>query len=388
MLHALHATCGPARCGQLKFPSHKTVETPTFMAVGTYGTVKGLTPAQLADTGTEIMLCNTFHMMLRPGEQIVADQGGLHRFTGWGQPMLTDSGGFQVFSLAEKRTIDEAGVTFASPIDGRSISLSPERAIQVQQALGADIIMCFDECLAYPSTEIEAQNSMERSMRWAKRCQIEHGAHPSALFGIIQGGFSTPLRRQSTEMLTDMNFPGYAIGGLSVGEPKPLMYEMIRSITPMMPDDKPRYLMGVGTPEDLLYGVLHGIDMFDCVMPTRNARNGHLFTSQGIIKIRNSQYKNDSTPLDPQCNCYTCTHTSKAYLHHLQKTKAMLGSTLNSLHNLSFYQTLMRTLRQHIQNGSLFEQIPHIAQRFGINPSRCMHLDKMHSPSLEFENTH
>ena len=351
MHYTCHSQCGSARYGEITFPSGQRVTTPTFMAVGTYGTVKGLTPEQLHHTGTQIMLCNTFHMMLRPGESIVQHQGHLQTFTGWNRPMLTDSGGFQVFSLAQRRRIDETGVTFASPIDGRSIHLTPERSIQVQQALGADIIMCFDECLGYPSTFEAAQDSMQRSMRWAQRCHAEQDTtHSNALFGIIQGGFFESLRSDSMYQLLEMDFPGYAIGGLSVGEPKSMMYDMVQFTTPLMPEHKPRYLMGVGTPTDLIHGVLNGIDLFDCVMPTRNARNGHLFTSTGIVKIRNSQYKNDSTPLDARCDCYTCQNFSKAYLHHLQKTKALLGATLNSIHNLSFFDGTQIITHQLIHN--------------------------------------
>lgn len=364
MKYILNNQEGNARAGSITFKNGKTVTTPTFMAVGTYGAVKGLSPDQLLSTGTQIMLCNTFHLMLRPQENIVSMHQGLHNFTGWPNVMLTDSGGFQVFSLTDKRKITEKGVTLTSPIDGSKVEITPEKSIRVQQNLGADIIMCFDECLAHPANYQDTLKSMQMSMRWAKRCKIEHADHQSNLFGIIQGGMHLDLRQQSLDELINIDFPGYAIGGLSVGEPKDLMYKMTAQIAPIMPNDKPRYLMGVGTPNDLIFGVLNGVDMFDCVMPTRNARNGYLFTSQGIVKIRNSQYKTDTSTLDPKCACYTCKNFTKAYLHHLQKTKEMLGSTLNSIHNLFFYQQLITELRNNINQNSLSKNLTKIISRF------------------------
>ena len=363
MKFEVHNTQNHARTGTISFANQKQVSTPTFMAVGTYGAVKGITPQQLLETQTQIMLCNTFHLMLRPTESIVAMHKGLHGFTQWPKSMLTDSGGFQVFSLAHKRKITESGVILRSPTDGSIVEITPEKSIYVQQQLGADIIMCFDECLAYPADYMQAKLSMQRSMRWAKRC-FEANNQQSNLFGIIQGGMNLDLRKESLDYLSQFEFPGLAIGGLSVGEPKDIMYEMTAKIAPLMPKDKPRYLMGVGTPADLIWGVLHGVDMFDCVMPTRNARNGHLFTSKGIIKIRNSQYKEDLSSLDESCACYTCKNFSKAYLHHLQKTKEMLGSTLNSIHNIAFYQQLMLILRTNIENGTLDKNLTEICNNF------------------------
>ena len=364
MKYEVIANSGNARLGKIKFANGKSVTTPTFMAVGTYGTVKGLTPEQLLATNTQIMLCNTFHLMLRPTAEIVNMHKSLHKFTGWPNVMLTDSGGFQVFSLAHKRKISEQGVTLASPVDGRKVEITPEKSIFVQQQLGADIIMCFDECLGYPADYNKTLESMQMSMRWANRSKIAHGDHSSSLFGIIQGGMYDDLRSESLEKLIQLDFPGYAIGGLSVGEPKDLMYKTIEKTTPNMPTNKPRYLMGVGTPADLIFGVLNGIDMFDCVMPTRNARNGHLFTSSGIIKIRNSKYRDDLLPLDSNCACYTCSNFTRAYLHHLQKTKEMLGATLNSIHNLYFYQNLMSVLQENIKANSLTKNIKDIYQKF------------------------
>ena len=358
-----HNTQHLARTGTITFKDQKQVSTPTFMAVGTYGAVKGITPKQLLETQTQIMLCNTFHLMLRPTESIVAMHKGLHGFTQWSKSMLTDSGGFQVFSLSHKRKITESGVILRSPIDGSIVEITPEKSIYVQQQLGADIIMCFDECLAYPADYMQTKLSMQRSMRWAKRC-FEANDQKSNLFGIIQGGMYLDLRKESLDYLNEIKFPGLAIGGLSVGEPKDIMYEMTAKVAPLMPQNKPRYLMGVGTPADLIWGVLHGVDMFDCVMPTRNARNGHLFTSKGIIKIRNSQYKEDLSSLDENCECYTCKNFSKAYLHHLQKTKEMLGSTLNSIHNISFYQNLMLSLRKNIDANTLDKNLENICQLF------------------------
>jgi len=352
MQFELKASDGLARRGVLKFP-RGDVHTPAFMPVGTYGTVKGMSPAQIHEIGAEIILGNTFHLMLRPGTAIVRKHGGLHEFTGWHKPILTDSGGFQVFSLGEMRKISEEGVRFRSPVDGAQVFLGPETAIQVQQDLGADIIMQFDECTPYPVSEAQAEASMNLSLRWALRCQEAHGQHPSALFGIVQGGMFPALREQSLQALTAMDFAGYAIGGLSVGEPKEEMRKVLDLIAHQMPVTKPRYLMGVGTPEDIVAGVMRGVDMFDCVMPTRNARNAHLFTSTGLVRLRNARYRDDTGPLDSACDCYTCRNFSVAYLHHLDKCKEMLGAQLNTIHNLRFYQNLMRGLRQAIEQGRL-----------------------------------
>ena len=350
MQFKLHSTDAEARRGTLIFPRGE-VQTPAFMPVGTYGTVKGLSPVQIAETGAEILLGNTFHLMLRPGTEIIRRHGDLHDFIGWQKPILTDSGGFQVFSLGEMRKITEEGVKFRSPVDGAQVFLGPESAIKVQQELGSDIVMIFDECTPYPATEQEAADSMNLSLRWALRCKTAHGDHPAALFGIIQGGMYPQLREQSLEALKALDFDGYAIGGLSVGEPKEEMIKVLDVIARQMPADKPRYLMGVGTPGDIIEAVRRGIDMFDCVMPTRNARNAHLFTSQGVLKLRNARYRDDVMPLDPECSCYTCRNFSRAYLHHLDKCKEMLGAQLNTIHNLHFYQNLMQGLRQAVEQG-------------------------------------
>jgi len=352
MQFELKKTDGLARRGTLRFPRGE-VQTPAFMPVGTYGTVKGMTPAQVADTGAQILLGNTFHLMLRPGTDIVRKHGGLHGFIGWDKPILTDSGGFQVFSLGDMRKITEEGVKFRSPVDGAQVFLGPESAIKVQQELGSDIIMVFDECTPYPVSESEAETSMNLSLRWALRCKQAHGDHPSALFGIVQGGMYPSLREQSLAALTAMDFDGYAIGGLSVGEPKEEMIKVLDLIAHRMPAHKPRYLMGVGTPDDIIQAVLRGVDMFDCVMPTRNARNAHLFTSAGLVRLRNARYKDETAPLDPECDCYTCRNFSLAYLHHLDKCKEMLGAQLNTIHNLRFYQNLMQGLRDAMEQGRL-----------------------------------
>ncbi len=346
------ATEGQARRARLQF-ARGTVETPAFMPVGTYGTVKGLRPEQVAATGAQILLGNTFHLMLRPGMEVIAAHGSLHNFMQWQPPILTDSGGFQVFSLGEMRKITEEGVHFRSPIDGAPVFLSPESSMAVQRTLGSDIVMIFDECTPYPATETQARESMELSLRWARRSKQGHGDNPAALFGIVQGGMYESLRLQSLHGLIDIGFDGYAIGGLSVGEPKPDMLRILDCLAPQLPADKPHYLMGVGTPADIVAAVQRGIDMFDCVMPTRNARNGYLFTSQGTVRIRNSQYRNDTAPLDPLCSCYTCQNFSRAYLHHLDKTKEMLGAHLNTVHNLHYYQTLMLQLRTAIEQHEL-----------------------------------
>ncbi len=341
---------GQARRGRLVF-ERGIVETPAFMPVGTYGTVKAMTPAELEGLGADIVLGNTFHLMLRPGTDVIAEHGDLHDFMAWQKPILTDSGGFQVFSLAEMRKLTEEGVTFASPVNGDRIELTPERAIEVQHALGSDIVMVFDECTAYPATEDEARKSMELSMRWAERCKRAHGENTNALFGIVQGGMYPGLRSESLEKLTSIGFDGYAIGGLSVGEPKDKRHVVLDALLPQMPREKPRYLMGVGTPADLLEGVSRGIDMFDCVMPTRNARNGHLFTKQGVVRLRNAKHRHDTGPLEEGCDCYTCQNFSRAYLHHLHRCNEILGARLNTIHNLHFYLSLMREMRTAIESG-------------------------------------
>ena len=349
MQFALEARDGAARAGRLEF-ARGVVETPMFMPVGTYGTVKAMTPEELRGIGAQIILGNTYHLMLRPGEEIVAAHGGLHGFMHWDGPILTDSGGFQVFSLGDLRKITEEGVTFRSPINGDRIFLSPERAMAVQRALGSDIVMVFDECTPYPATLAQARTSMELSMRWAARSKQAH-AGPGALFGIVQGGVYPALRTESAQRLREIGFDGYAIGGLSVGEPKPDLYDMAEHTAALLPPDQPRYLMGVGTPADLLEGVRRGIDLFDCVMPTRNARNGHLFTSQGVVRIRNAVHRASREPLDPECSCYTCRHYTRAYLHHLDRQNEILGARLNTLHNLAFYLDLMRRARAAIRAG-------------------------------------
>jgi queuine tRNA-ribosyltransferase len=345
-------TDGHARRGQLKF-ARGIVETPIFMPVGTYGAVKSLTPEDLTGVGAQIILGNTFHLMLRPGTEVMKMHGDLHDFMGWDKPILTDSGGFQVFSLGALRKITEQGVTFKSPINGSSIFMGPEESMQVQRDLGSDIVMIFDECTPYPATVHEAADSMRLSLRWAARSKKAHGDNESALFGIVQGGMYEHLRQESIDGLVDIGFDGYAIGGLSVGEPIEEMMNTLDVVHPKMPVDKPRYLMGVGTPEDLVEAVRRGIDMFDCVMPTRNARNGHLFTSTGVIKIRNSQYQFDTKPLDESCGCYTCQNYSRAYLKHLDRCGEMLGSRLNTIHNLYYYLSLMQGLRDAIKKQEL-----------------------------------
>ncbi|WP_445082229.1 tRNA guanosine(34) transglycosylase Tgt [Candidatus Marithrix sp. Canyon 246] len=345
-------TDGNARRARLNF-TRGTIETPAFMPVGTYGTVKAMTSEQVRATGADILLGNTFHLMLRPGTDIIAAHGDLHDFMNWQRPILTDSGGFQVFSLGKMRTISEQGVTFNSPIDGSKVFLGPEESMAVQRALGADIVMIFDECTPYPATEQQTIDSMQLSLRWAARSKTAHADNPAALFGIVQGGMYEHLRQESLAGLLDIGFDGYAIGGLSVGEPKDDMQRILTSLAPQLPTNKPRYLMGVGTPADIVAAVRAGIDMFDCVMPTRNARNGHLFTSEGVVKLRNSKYKSDTTALDPNCNCYTCQNYSRSYLHHLDKTKEILGCHLNTVHNLHYYQTLMQNLRQAIAEHKL-----------------------------------
>lgn len=354
-----------ARRGRLTF-ARGTVETPAFMPVGTYGTVKGMLPRDIPTTGAQIILGNTFHLMLRPGTEVVKAHGTLHDFIQWPGPILTDSGGFQVFSLGDLRKITEQGVVFRSPIDGSEIHLDPERSMQVQRDLGSDIVMIFDECTPYPATEQQAKESMELSLRWAKRSKVAHGDNPNALFGIVQGGMYENLRTQSLEGLVDIGFDGYAIGGLSVGEPKEDMMRILDHLGPIMPKDRPRYLMGVGKPQDLVEGVCRGVDMFDCVMPTRNARNGHLFTSSGVVKIRNAKHRYDTSPLDPECDCYTCQNFSRSYLHHLDKCGEILGSQLNTIHNLRYYQTLMAGLRKAIEDGELQTFVANFYEQQGL----------------------
>jgi queuine tRNA-ribosyltransferase len=350
----LKNTDGHARRGQLTF-ARGLVETPIFMPVGTYGAVKSLTPEDLLALNAQIILGNTFHLLLRPGMEVVKAHGDLHDFMRWQKPILTDSGGFQVFSLGALRKITEQGVMFKSPINGGNIFMGPEESMQVQRDLGSDIVMIFDECTPYPATFQEAADSMRLSLRWAERSKRAHAGNASALFGIVQGGMYPQLRQESINGLTAIGFDGYAIGGLSVGEPKAEMRETLHAIHQNLPVDKPRYLMGVGTPEDLVEAVQCGIDMFDCVMPTRNARNGHLFTRHGVIKIRNNQYQFDTRPLDENCSCYTCRNYSRAYLKHLDKCQEMLGSRLNTIHNLHYYLQLMQGMRDAIAANNLQE---------------------------------
>jgi queuine tRNA-ribosyltransferase len=351
MKFELLATDGAARRGRLTLP-HGTVDTPVFMPVGTYGSVKAMSPAELDGLGAQILLGNTFHLWLRPGTEVMEKHGGLHGFMGWHKPLLTDSGGFQVFSLGAMRKISEEGVAFASPINGDKLFLTAEDSMRIQRALNSDIVMIFDECTPYPADLATAAASMRLSLRWAERSRRAHEGNANALFGIVQGGMHAELREESLAGLTDIGFDGYAIGGLSVGEPKDVMLEVLRHTAPMLPKAAPRYLMGVGTPEDLLDGVTAGIDMFDCVMPTRNARNGWLFTRHGDVKIRNARYRDDTAPLDADCGCYACRNFSRAYLHHLQRVNEILGARLNTIHNLYFYLELMQGARAAIEAGT------------------------------------
>lgn len=351
MSFELITTAGKARRGRLTFP-RGIVDTPAFMPVGTLGTVKGMTPEEVAATGAQICLGNTFHLMLRPGTDIIEQHGDLHDFMNWDKPILTDSGGFQVFSLGKLRTISEQGVDFRSPFNGDKIFLTPEKSLEVQRKLGSDIVMIFDECTPHPATHDEARVSMELSLRWAERSKKAHVGNDAALFGIIQGGMYEELRTISLEGLENIGFDGYAIGGLSVGEPKEDMMRILDYITPDMPVNKPRYLMGVGKPEDLVEAVRRGVDMFDCVMPTRNARNGHLFVREGVIKIRNARHRTDTGPLDAACSCYTCKNYSRAYLHHLDRCQEILGARLNTIHNLHYYQDVMRGMRDALDSGT------------------------------------
>ncbi|MEM8766503.1 MAG: tRNA guanosine(34) transglycosylase Tgt [Pseudomonadota bacterium] len=354
MSFELLAEDGAARRGRLT-TAHGTVETPVFMPCGTYGTVKAMTPDSLETVGTQILLGNTFHLMLRPGDSVVRDLGGLHEFMQWSGPILTDSGGFQVFSLGELRKISEDGVLFRSPINGDKVALNPEISMTVQKNLGSDVVMIFDECTPYPATEAEAEDSMALSLRWAERSRVAFDADAGGkqlLFGIVQGGMYEGLREQSLAGLQSIGFDGYAIGGLSVGESKAEMDAVLSALAPRLPQAQPRYLMGVGTPEDLVRGVELGVDMFDCVLPTRNARNGHAFTSRGPVRIRNAVHRSDPSPLDPECTCYTCSNFSRAYLHHLERCGEMLGAMLMTIHNLHYYHDLMARLRASIETGT------------------------------------
>ncbi|MEO0438615.1 MAG: tRNA guanosine(34) transglycosylase Tgt [Pseudomonadota bacterium] len=350
----LMAEEGNARRGRLSFDRGR-VETPAFMPVGTYGTVKGVMPRDLEELDAHIVLGNTFHLWLRPGTEVIDAHGGLHDFMNWSRPILTDSGGFQVFSLGAMRKVTEEGVAFRSPVDGSSVFLDPETSMRIQRSLGSDIVMIFDECTPYPATWEQARTSMELSLRWAERSRNAHGDSKSALFGIVQGGMYDDLRVASLAGLEQIGFDGYAVGGLSVGEPKEKMISVLDGLRTHLPKHAPRYLMGVGTPTDILEAVRRGIDMFDCVMPTRHARNGHLFTSEGVVKIRNAMHKHSVEPLDPACSCYTCKNFSRAYLHHLDRCKEILGSQLNTLHNLHFYQQHMQHIRNALEQGD-FEQ--------------------------------
>ena len=353
---------GLARCGRLEL-AHGTVETPAFMPVGTYGAVKTLSPADLVATGTQIVLSNTFHLWLRPGLEVIEAHAGLHRFMAWEGPILTDSGGFQVFSLGRLRKISEEGVQFQSPVNGDRCFLSPEESMRIQRALGSDVAMIFDECTPFPADERQAAESMRLSLRWAERSRRAHEGNPNALFGIVQGGMYEALRDESLRQLQAIGFDGFAIGGLSVGEPKADMLRILRHTAPQLPDQRPRYLMGVGTPEDIVDAVQAGVDLFDCVLPTRNARNGWLFTSSGTLKLRNSRYRTDLRPADERCGCYTCRHFTRAYLHHLHRVNEMLGSRLNTLHNLHYFQELMGGLRRATGAGRLAEFAQSVRQR-------------------------
>ena len=372
----LHKTEGFAHRAEIHL-NHGVVQTPVFMPVGTYGTVKAMSPLELNEIGTQILLGNTFHLWLRPGLEVIAEHGGLHGFMGWEKPILTDSGGFQVFSLGKLRKITEEGVRFASPINGERLFLTPEVSMEIQKVLNSDIAMIFDECTPYeidgrPATEKEAADSMRLSLRWARRSRDEFDRlqNPNALFGIVQGGMFEHLRDESLEGLKAIGFDGYAIGGLSVGEPKEEMMKILDHLKTRMPEDKPRYLMGVGTPEDLVEGVKRGIDMFDCVMPTRNARNGWLFTRYGDIKLRNAKHKHDLRPLDESCDCYCCRNFSRAYLHHLQKVNEILGARLNTIHNLHYYLNLMKEIREALDQGN-FNELREFTEFFIRLPDFC-----------------
>jgi queuine tRNA-ribosyltransferase len=357
---------GAARRGRLD-TAHGSIDTPAFMPVGTYGAVKGMSPQEVRDLGAQIILGNTFHLWLRPGLEVIAAHRGLHRFIGWNGPILTDSGGFQVFSLGKLRKISEEGVKFQSPVNGDACFLTPEESMRIQRVLDSDIVMAFDECTPHPATHEEAHHSMRLSMRWAARSRAAHEGNPNALFGIVQGGMYEDLRDESLRELTAIGFDGYAIGGLSVGEPKADMLRILRHTAPRLPADRPRYLMGVGTPADIVAAVSAGIDMFDCVLPTRNARNGWLYTRHGVIKLRNARYRDDLAPLDADCACYTCRNFTRAYLHHLQRVNEMLGARLNTLHNLHYYQELMAGLREAITAGRLAAFAAAFAAAYGAD---------------------
>ena len=348
--YELLATDGAARRGVMHF-ARGTVQTPAFMPVATYATVKAMTTSELREVGAELFVSNTFHLWLRPGTDVIESHGSLHGFMNWDGPILTDSGGFQVFSLGAMRKITEKGVAFRSPKDGAKVFLDPETSMRVQRSLGSDVVMAFDECTPYPATERQARESMELSMRWAARSKAAHGDSAHALFGIVQGGVFPELRRRSLDELTSIGFDGYAIGGLAVGEPNEERLHVLDHLTHRMPSDTTRYLMGVGTPYDLVEGIARGVDLFDCVMPSRNARNGHLFTSEGVVRIRNAVHRTDNGPLDPECPCETCTNYSRAYLHHLEKSNEILGSRLSTIHNLTFYQRLVAKAREAIGAG-------------------------------------
>ena len=358
-------TDGQARRCTLTFDRGE-IQTPIFMPVGTAATVKAVTPNELDEVGAQIILGNTFHLMLRPGTDVIQAHGDLHDFMQWQKPILTDSGGFQVWSLAELRKISEQGVTFRSPIDGSKIFLGPEEAIDIQRKLGADIVMIFDECTPYPATVDEARESMELSLRWAERSKAAHGDSNAALFGIVQGGMYEQLRDESLQELKEIGFDGYAVGGLSVGEPKEDMYRILEHLTPKMPENAPRYLMGVGTPENLVTAVSHGIDMFDCVLPTRNARNGWLYTETGVIKIRNAQYEKDTRPIDENCTCSTCKNFSRSYIKHLLKNNEILGARLATIHNLHFFLNLMQQMREAIEKNQFSEFAQNFFEKRGV----------------------
>ena len=363
MKFELHCTDQTARRGTLTL-AHGQVDTPAFMPVGTYGAVKGMSPETLVQINAQIVLGNTFHLWLRPGLEVIAAQGGLHAFMNCHGPILTDSGGFQVYSLGDLRKITEDGVKFRSPVNGDRCFLTPEESMHIQRILNSDIVMIFDECTPFPADESTTKASMELSLRWAERSKIAHGDNPNALFGIVQGGMYENLRDQSLDGLTAIGFDGYAIGGLSVGEPKTDMRRILEHTAPLLPADKPRYLMGVGTPEDIVHAVVQGIDMFDCVLPTRNARNGWLYTRQGIIKLRNSRYRLDTAPPDEHCKCYTCRNFTRSYLHHLQRINEMLGAHLNTVHNLFYYQQLMAEIRSAIETDSFEHYVEKFKQEF------------------------
>ena len=364
---------GRARRGRLTL-EHGVVETPVFMPVGTYGTVKGMLPRDIEGIKAQIILGNTFHLYLRPGLQVIEEHGGLHGFMKWDKPILTDSGGFQVFSLGAMRKIKEEGVTFRSPIDGSKVFISPEISMEIQKTLNSDIVMIFDECTPYPATHEEAQKSLQLSLRWAKRCKDHHHdvlENKNALFGIIQGGMYEDLRDESLKGLLEIDFDGYAIGGLSVGEPKEEMIKVLDYLPAKMPEDKPRYLMGVGKPEDIVEGIRRGVDMFDCVMPSRNARNGHYFVTDGLVRIRNAKYRHDQSPLDPHCDCYTCQNFTRAYLFHLEKCGEMLGSMLGTIHNLRYYQRFTEDIRSALDNGTFDEFVQDFYARRGLEVPPC-----------------